>query len=100
MITHLVFWRVKEEALGLPKAELIKKMKKELEALNGVIPEIRHLSVGVNEKPGDFSSDLALTSTFASWEDLAAYAAHPAHQEVVAFVGQVVDERRVVDFEA
>ena len=99
MITHLVFWRVKDEALGLTKMELISKMKSDLEALNGVIPEIRHLSVGVNRKASEFASDLALTSRFDSWEDLGRYAAHPAHQEVVAFVGQIVDERRVVDFE-
>ena len=98
MITHIVCWRVKEEAAGLDRPAILQKMKADLEALNGVIPEIGSLQVGLNEKESDFASDLVLHSTFASWEDLATYAAHPAHQAVVAFVKDVVTERRVVDF--
>lgn len=99
MVHHLVFWRVKEEAAGLNKTAILQKMKCDLEGLNGVIPEIEHLSVGINQKESEFASDIALSSRFQSWEALATYAAHPAHQEVVAFVKDVVAERRVVDWE-
>lgn len=99
MITHIVCWRVKEEANGLGKPALLAKMKSELEALNGRIPEIISLRVGVNEKPGDTASDVVLMSTFADWDALQRYVGHPAHQAVVEFVSRVVTERRVVDFE-
>ena len=99
MITHIVQWRVREEAEGLQKPQILQEMRDRLEALNGKIPEIITLSVGLNERPGDHASDIVLLSTFADWEALSRYAAHPDHQEVVAFVGKVVTERRVVDFE-
>lgn len=100
MITHVVQWRVKDEAEGLTRADILEKMQCMLEALNGQIPEIITLSVGLNARPGDFASDIVLLSTFSSWEDLQTYAAHPEHQKVVEFVGKVVTERRVVDFES
>lgn len=99
MITHIVCWRVKDEALGLKKTAILEKMKADLEGLNGQIPEIISLSVGVNEKPGDAASDVVLMSSFSDWEALGRYVEHPAHQEVVGFVKEVVLERRVVDFE-
>lgn len=100
MITHIVCWRVKEQAEGLGKSEILDRMKSELEALNGQIPEIISLSVGLNEKPGDAASDVVLMSTFADWDALKRYVDHPAHQAVVGFVSRVVRERRVVDFES
>lgn len=99
MITHIVQWRVREEADGHPKARLIEEMQQRLEALNGVIPEIITLSVGINAKAGEQASDIVLLSTFADWEALQRYVVHPAHQEVAKFIGAVVTERRVVDFE-
>lgn len=99
MITHIVCWRVQDEVDGMGKPELLLKMKAELEALNGQIPEIISLSVGINEKPGDAASDIVLMSSFADWDALRHYVEHPAHQAVVAFVGRIVSERRVVDFE-
>ena len=100
MITHVVQWRVKDEAEGMQREEILSKMQEMLEGLNGKIPEIITLSAGINERPGEFASDMVLLSTFSSWEDLKTYAAHPEHQKVVAFVGKVAAERRVVDFES
>jgi hypothetical protein len=99
MITHYVCWRVKDAALGLSKAEILRKMKTELEALAGRIPGLVSLRVGLNEKPGPHAADLALFSVFESWAALDTYVSHPEHQAVVAFVVQVAEERRVVDFE-
>jgi len=100
MITHIVQWRVKENAEGLSREEILEEMRRRLEALNGKIPEIITLSVGVNERPGEHASDIVLMSTFSDWEALKTYAGHPDHQAVVGFVGKVVSERRVVDFES
>jgi len=99
MITHIVQWRVRDEADGMRKPELLQEMKCRLEALNGVVPDIISLSAGINDRPGDMASDIVLLSTFADWEALKRYVEHPAHQEVVKFVGRIVTERRFVDFE-
>lgn len=99
MITHIVQWKVKDHAAALEKPEILEKLKSMLEALPEQIPEIISLKVGINQKPSDAASDIVLLSTFADWEALDGYQIHPAHQEVVAFVKEVVSERRVVDFE-
>jgi hypothetical protein len=41
---------------------------------------------------------MSLYSTFASKEDLDLYATHPAHLEVIAFIKEVVEKTRVVDY--
>jgi len=48
MIKHIVMWRFKKEAEGKTKEENIQIIKKDLEALKGVIPQINELEVGVN----------------------------------------------------
>jgi hypothetical protein len=99
MITHIVQWKVKDQALGLDKAGILSKLKADLEELTSEIPEIISLQVGINEKPSDAASDIVLLSTFADWQALERYQLHPAHQEVVGFVKEIAVERRVVDFE-
>ena len=100
MITHVVQWKIKDEALGMNKASLMSKLKSDLEALPAAIEEIASFSVGINEVESDAASDVVLVSTFADWDALKRYQAHPVHQEVVTFVGQIVSERRFVDFES
>lgn len=99
MITHVVCWKVKDRVGELDKPAILEKLKSDLEALPGHIEDILSLTVGINVNESEAASDVTLLSTFADWEALAAYQAHPAHREVVEFVKQVVSERRVVDFE-
>ena len=100
MIRHIVMWKLKDEALGLQKPALAVELKKRLEALPSRVPGILALEVGLNVVEGETSRDVVLVSTFDSLATLKAYNEHPAHQEVVAFVKQVVEERRAVDFQA
>jgi hypothetical protein len=65
----------------------------------GVVPEIRSFSVGINVVAGDTAADVVLVSSFDDLGALDRYVKHPEHQEVVAFVKQVIIERRAVDFE-
>ncbi len=90
MIKHIVVWPMKDEVTAEQKAE----MKNRLEALKGVIPELVEIEVGIDVENGTMS----LYSVFASSEDLAVYQAHPAHQEVVAFVKPLVAGRAVCDY--
>ena len=92
MLTHLVFWTLKEEN----RAENARRIKAMLEALVGVIPGLLEMRVGENLNSGEW--DLALCSRFESLEALHAYEIHPAHQKVRAFVSSVRTGRAAVDF--
>jgi hypothetical protein len=63
------------------------------------VPSIVTFEVGINALPAETATDACLVSTFADLAGLQAYIDHPAHQEVVAFIRQVVAERRVADYE-
>ena len=98
MIKHLVMWKLKDVAEGATKEQNTRKMISDLEALKHTIPQIRHLEVGANFVPSDFSYDVALYSEFETEEDLAIYQKHPDHKSVGAFVEKVRESRIVVDY--
>lgn len=98
MIKHIVMWRL-DEAAG-DKAANALELKRLLEGLNGRIPGLLKLEVGIDFSREGESSDVALYSEFESRQALDAYQVHPAHAEVVPFVKSVRAERRVVDYEA
>ncbi len=84
----------------IDKKETAEKIKQELEALVGVIPELKSARVGINFNDSDTVSDIVLETEFLSKEDLNTYQAHPAHKRVGAeFVRPNVSERRVCDYE-
>jgi hypothetical protein len=99
MIKHIVFWKLKENALGMSKAENAKLMKEKLEALRGRIPELHSLEVGFDLSQTDGSADVVLYSEFATRQDLNAYQVHPEHKAIASFVMEVVKERRMADYE-
>lgn len=98
MIKHLVMWKLKDFAEGATKEQNTKKMITELEALKKTIPQIRHIEVGANFLPSDFSYDVALYSEFETEEDLAIYQKHPDHKSAGVFVEKVRESRIVVDY--
>jgi quinol monooxygenase YgiN len=98
MIKHLVMWRLREDAGD--KAANALRLKKLLEGLNGRIPGLLKLEVGIDFSREGESSDVVLYSEFESRQALDAYQVHPAHAEVVPFVKSVRAERRVVDYQA
>ncbi len=99
MIKHIVIWRMKKGAAGASHNENAAKLKQRIEALPESISEIRHIEVGIHKGGAQPTTDVALYSEFADWTALEAYQQHPAHQEVVAFVRAVTEDRRVVDYE-
>ena len=82
MLKHIVMWKLKEFAEGKTKAENAQFMKENLERLVGIIPEIKSLQVGINEKISDMAYDAVLISTFEDAEALARYKEHPEHVKV------------------
>lgn len=99
MIKHIVMWKLEENAEGNTKLENAKIIKKKLEALVGIIPEIVELEVGIDILETNQSYDVVLVSTFKSLEDLDIYAKHPEHVKVGEFVGKVRKDRIAVDYE-
>ena len=99
MIVHIVFWRLHQTANGKSKSDNALEIKQRFEALRPLIPGLRRLDVGIDFARTEQSSDVALYTEFDSQEALDAYQAHPAHQEVAAFLAPLRTERRVVDYE-
>jgi len=98
MLKHIVLFKLRAAAEGASKEENARKIKRDLEALKSVIPQIRHIEVGINCIPGDGAYDIAIYSEFANESDLSVYAKHPEHVKVAEFVGKVRESRVVVDY--
>jgi hypothetical protein len=99
MVRHIVFWKVKEEALGVGKAENMRRIKDRLESLRGRIPGLLRIEVGIDFSRTPQSFDVALFTEFESRQALDGYQAHPEHEAVRQFVAQVVSERAIADYE-
>jgi hypothetical protein len=97
MIKHIVMLRLNEYPPE-EKKENLQKLKKMIEGLMGVVPELKFMEVGlnVNKKPSAY--DLVLTSHFDSEEALDAYRVHPEHKKVLDFLFKVTKETAVVDY--
>ncbi len=95
MINHIVMWKFKDDVLDSDKLE----MKRQLDALKGLVPTLVNISVGMDVSRSERSWDMALYSEFESMEGLKAYAVHPEHLKVVEFVKTVVSEGAAVDYE-
>lgn len=99
MIKHIVVWRLKESAHGNDKATNARLIKEKLEALNGKIPGLLKMEVGIDHSCSETSGDVVLYSEFESRAALDAYQAHPEHKAIMPFVMEARSERRVVDYE-
>jgi hypothetical protein len=98
MLKHIVLFKLKKIAEGAPREKNAKKIKADLEALTGKIPQIRHIEVGINCIPREAAYDVAIYSEFADEKDLSLYMKHPEHLKVAEFVGKVRESRVVVDY--
>jgi hypothetical protein len=95
VITHVVFFKLKD-----PSPENMEKARAAIAGLEGRIPQLRHLEVGVDLLRSERSYDLALVSRFDSLADLQAYQVHPVHQEVVKYLREVSASILAVDYES
>lgn len=94
MITHVVLFRLKDRS-----AENIERTRAVLAGLEGEVPSLRSLEVGVDVLKKERSYDIALTATFDDLDGLEAYQVHPAHLKVVEFIAAVRDSVVAVDYE-
>lgn len=99
MIKHIVFWRLNGDSPAARHAQA-REIKAALEALNGGIPGLLRLEVGIDLSGDTDAADVVLYSEFTDRAALEAYHHHPEHQKVAPLVRAARAERRVVDYEA
>lgn len=99
MIKHIVLWKLKDFAEGAGKQENARKAKSLLEGLNGKIPGMIRLEVGIDFSAGEGSYDLALYSEFETREALDRYQENPLHAGLKPFLRSIKSERVIVDYE-
>ncbi|MFZ1976995.1 MAG: Dabb family protein [Bacteroidota bacterium] len=99
MIKHIVVWKLKDFAEGNSKEVNAREVKKLLEGLNGKIPGLHKIEVGLNftHEPG--AADVVLYSEFDSKEALDAYQIHPDHVALKGFISEVRSVRILADYE-
>lgn len=96
MITHIVLFKLKDRS-----PEAVKRTYDVLMNMEGKIPVLRHLEVGMDVLHLERSYDIALITKFDSLEDLKTYDTHPVHEEVKAHMKQVLDGTSIcVDFQS
>lgn len=96
MVTHIVLFKLKDRS-----PEAIQATAQVLKNMEGKIPVLRHIEVGIDELRLERSYDIALTTKFDSFEDLQVYDNHPVHLEVKAHMKQVLDGTSIcVDFQS
>jgi len=78
MIAHIVLFKLKE-----PTAANCTAVKEMLLSMNGKVPMLRHLEVGIDVIRSERSYDVALYSKFDTLADLQAYQVHPYHADTV-----------------
>jgi len=93
---HIVMWRLKNPVTAKNDAHQIKLA---LDALPGLIPQIVHFEVGINQTQDQAACDLVLVSAFKSRDELMAYQQHSAHREVVKLIRSLSEEKFVVDYD-
>ena len=91
MYSHIVMFKLKDP-------DDIPQTVGSLRAMEGRIPQLRYIEVGIDDAPSPRSYDIVLITRFDSPEALAVYQEHPHHQQVLEFLGEVVESAVKVDY--
>jgi ABC-type molybdenum transport system ATPase subunit/photorepair protein PhrA len=97
MFKHVIMWKIIESPIG--KEETQNKMKELLESLNGKIPGLIKMEVGINIFEGENVCDVVLTGSFDSKEVYDNYSKHEEHAKIVPFFKELKLERTIVDYD-
>lgn len=95
MFTHIVFFKLND-----PTPVNVEKAKNILLGMEGNIPQLKYLEVGVDILHTERSYDLALITRFECKNDMDAYQVHPYHvNEVIANLRPMLKGSAAVDYE-
>ena len=93
MIRHVIMWKFREG-----EEENMHRFLNGLKALDGVIPEIRRMEVGVNVLEKN-NYDACLIADFDDLEALERYKKDPRHVAVSTLCKSIREDRVAVDYE-
>lgn len=100
MYKHVVFWKLKEGGKGFLKSGLAIEVKRQLQTLPVLIPEIKALEVGINiANYGALFFDVSMIAVFDNEEEFWKYTKYPEHDKVVNFIQSIQQEEQIVDYE-
>lgn len=95
MFTHIVLFKVKE-----PTKENLEFLKKTFLSMEGNIPELKKLEVGVDVIGSDRSYNIGIITRFDSKEDYLSYDVNEFHVEKVKkVIGPYMECSKTLDFE-
>jgi len=90
-MNHVVFFRFASQDLAAEAA-------RRLRAMEGHVPSLASIEVGVDQLRTERSWDLCLITRFADADAFAAYRVDPVHQEVLAWMKANAKASAVVDW--
>ncbi len=97
MIKHIVMFNF-NDAEGRTAKENAEIAKEIILGLDGKVPSLKSIEVGLNEVASNGAQDLVLIATFDDLDGLKEYDQHPEHQVAVRHIKATGYERHAVDF--
>lgn len=94
MLTHIVLFKLIDRS-----PENVEKARGVLMSMEGKIPLLRHLEVGVDVLHSERSYDLALVTKFDSLDNMQSYQVHPVHVEISNYMKSVRESSITLDYE-
>ena len=96
MITHIVLFKLSD-----PKPDTVAVTRDLLISMDGKVPQLRHLEVGVDLVRSERSYDLALVTKFDSLDELKSYQVNPYHAgTILPHMRSVCSAIVAVDYES
>ena len=94
MFTHVVLFKLSE-----PTNENIKYVSDILKNMQGNIPQLKAVEVGIDELKSERSFEICLITRFNSLEEMKEYQVHPYHvNEVLAKIKPYIEVSKVADY--
>jgi hypothetical protein len=94
MIKHIVFFKLKDSS-----PESINRTADVLRNMEGKIPQLLSIEVGIDVIRSERSYDIALITEVESLEALYAYQVHPEHQIVIQHMNEFKESSFAVDYQ-
>lgn len=94
MLKHVVLFKFKA-----PEPAVLERAAAAIRSLDGRVPSLRSIEVGLDTTRSERCHDLCLITAFDDRAGLEAYAVHPDHLEVLAVIRPLTASAVVVDFE-
>jgi len=94
LLTHIVLFKLIDRS-----PENVEKARGVLMSMEGKIPLLRHLEVGVDVLHSERSYDLALVTKFDSLDNMQSYQVHPVHVEISNYMKSVRESSITLDYE-